>query len=45
MELNVDVKGDYIEDTCDQLLLNNPEFFGSFSVVIATGLTEKYFFF
>lgn len=42
MELNPDVKGDYIEETCDQLLSNNPEFFCSFSVVIATGLNEKY---
>lgn len=41
MELNPDVKGDYIEETCDQLLSNNPEFFSCFSVVIATGLTEK----
>ncbi|XP_032792301.2 NEDD8-activating enzyme E1 regulatory subunit [Daphnia magna] len=41
MELNSDVKGDYIEETCDQLLSNNPDFFCSFSVVIATGLTEK----
>jgi len=41
MELNLDVKGDYIEETCDQLLSNNPEFFCSFSVVIATGLNEK----
>ena len=42
MELNADVKGDYIEETCDQLLSNNPDFFYTFSVVIATGLTEKY---
>jgi amyloid beta precursor protein binding protein 1 len=42
MELNADVKGDYIEETCDQLLSNNPDFFCTFSVVIATGLTEKY---
>jgi len=41
MELNLDVKGDYIEETCDQLLSNNPEFFCSFSVIIATGLNEK----
>jgi amyloid beta precursor protein binding protein 1 len=41
MELNADVKGDYIEETCDQLLSNNPDFFCTFSVVIATGLTEK----
>ena len=44
MEMNPDVKGDYIEETCDQLLSNNPDFFCSFSVVIATGLTEKYTF-
>ncbi len=43
MELNPDVKGDYIEESCDQLLSNNPEFFFSFSVVIATGMTEKYY--
>ena len=42
MELNPDVKGDYIEESCDQLLSNNPEFFFSFSVVIATGMAEKY---
>jgi len=41
MELNPDVKGNFIEESCDQLLLNNPEFFSSFSVVIATGMTEK----
>ena len=40
-ELNTDVKGDYIEETCDQLLATNPEFFSAFSAVIATGLNEK----
>ncbi|GLV33977.1 beta-Amyloid precursor protein binding protein 1 [Carabus blaptoides fortunei] len=41
LELNPDVRGDYIDESPEQLLNHNPEFFNSFSLVIATSLPEK----
>ncbi|CAG5097669.1 Similar to Nae1: NEDD8-activating enzyme E1 regulatory subunit (Rattus norvegicus) [Cotesia congregata] len=41
VELNSDVKGDYIDEELDQILENDPEYFTKFSVVVATSLTEK----
>ncbi|XP_071816932.1 NEDD8-activating enzyme E1 regulatory subunit-like [Apostichopus japonicus] len=40
-EMNSDVKGDYIEETADQILETNPQLFKSFSMVIATELLER----
>ncbi|CAH1390420.1 unnamed protein product [Nezara viridula] len=41
LELNTDVKGDYVDESIEQLLKNNPNFFSNFSVVIATSLNER----
>ena len=41
LELNPDVKGDYVEENVEHLLENSPEFFNSFAVVIGTSLPEK----
>ncbi|KAK0094715.1 hypothetical protein PV326_010216 [Microctonus aethiopoides] len=41
LELNSDVRGDYIDEGPEQILYNSPEFFNNFSVVVATALTEK----
>ncbi|KDR22868.1 NEDD8-activating enzyme E1 regulatory subunit [Zootermopsis nevadensis] len=41
LELNPDVRGDYVDENIDQLLENNPDFFNNFSVVIGTSLTER----
>lgn len=40
-ELNSDVRGDFVEESVEQLLENNPRFFKNFSVVIATDLPER----
>ncbi|XP_064646486.1 NEDD8-activating enzyme E1 regulatory subunit-like isoform X2 [Lineus longissimus] len=40
-ELNEDVSGDWVEESVDRLLDNNPEFFLVFSCVITTDLPEK----
>ncbi|XP_072013879.1 NEDD8-activating enzyme E1 regulatory subunit-like [Amphiura filiformis] len=40
-ELNSDVKGDFVEESAEQLLENNPNFFCTFSIVIATDLAER----
>ncbi|XP_071476707.1 NEDD8-activating enzyme E1 regulatory subunit-like [Diadema antillarum] len=40
-ELNSDVRGDFVEESVEQLLENNPRFFQTFSVVIATDLPER----
>ncbi|XP_074640964.1 NEDD8-activating enzyme E1 regulatory subunit-like isoform X2 [Tubulanus polymorphus] len=42
-ELNEDVSGDFVEESVEQLLekLDNPDFFLTFSCVIATDLAEK----
>lgn len=41
LELNPDVQGDFVEETPENLLEQNPGYFSSFSVVIATALPEK----
>lgn len=40
-EMNSDVKGDFIEESADQILETNPQFFKTFSIVIATELQER----
>lgn len=41
LELNPDVRGDYVDETVEQVLENNPDFFNNFSVVICTQMTER----
>ncbi|XP_066589037.1 NEDD8-activating enzyme E1 regulatory subunit [Prorops nasuta] len=41
LELNPDVRGDYIDEEPEQILYSSPDFFNSFTVVMATSLTEK----
>lgn len=41
LELNPDVRGDYIDESPELLLAHSPDFFNSFSLVIATALPEK----
>uniref|UniRef100_A0A1B6EM87 NEDD8-activating enzyme E1 regulatory subunit n=2 Tax=Proconiini TaxID=565685 RepID=A0A1B6EM87_9HEMI len=41
LELNPDVRGDYVDENPLQLFENNPHFFSGFSVVVATGITER----
>lgn len=40
-EMNPDVNSDYLDESVETILSNNPEFFYSFKVVIATSLKEK----
>ncbi|XP_071784936.1 NEDD8-activating enzyme E1 regulatory subunit-like [Asterias amurensis] len=41
LELNSDVRGDFVEESPEQLLENNPQFFESFNLVVATDLVER----
>ncbi|KPJ20078.1 NEDD8-activating enzyme E1 regulatory subunit [Papilio machaon] len=41
IELNPAVQGYAVQEPTDQILLDNPDFFKKFSVVIATSLSEK----
>lgn len=41
LELNPDVRGDYIDEEPQQILYNSPDFLNNFTVVVATSLTEK----
>jgi amyloid beta precursor protein binding protein 1 len=41
LELNPDVRGDYVDENIDQLLENSPDFFSNFTVIIGTSLTER----
>ncbi|GBP09102.1 NEDD8-activating enzyme E1 regulatory subunit [Eumeta japonica] len=41
LELNSAVQGHSVQESTDQILLENPDFFKAFSVVIATALGEK----
>ncbi|PSN45360.1 NEDD8-activating enzyme E1 regulatory subunit [Blattella germanica] len=41
LELNPDVRGDYVDENIDQLLENSPDFFNNFTVVIGTALSER----
>lgn len=40
-EMNPDVNSDYLDESVETILSNNPEFFHSFKVVIASSLKEK----
>lgn len=40
-EMNPDVSSDYLDESVETILSNNPEFFNSFKVVIASSLKEK----
>ncbi|EFA00552.1 nedd8-activating enzyme E1 regulatory subunit [Tribolium castaneum] len=41
LELNPDVRGDYIDESVDHIMAHSQDFFDTFSVVIATCLPEK----
>nr|CAD7442558.1 unnamed protein product [Timema bartmani] len=41
LELNPDVRGDYVDESIEQLLENSPDFFNNFTVVVGTSLTER----
>nr|XP_039265716.1 NEDD8-activating enzyme E1 regulatory subunit-like [Styela clava] len=41
LELNPDVSGEYMDETIDQLLENNPKLFSHFTVVIVSGLIPE----
>lgn len=41
LDLNSDVRGDYIDEEPEQILCNSPDFFNNFTVVVATSLSEK----
>lgn len=40
-ELNEDTRGDYVDESLDDVLDKNPEFFLSFTVVVATAVQEN----
>lgn len=40
-EMNTDVSSDYLDESVETILENNPEFFSTFKVVIASSLKEK----
>lgn len=42
LELNPDVRGDYIDESVEHVMAHTQDFFHGFSVVIATCLPEKY---
>ncbi|VEN63468.1 unnamed protein product, partial [Callosobruchus maculatus] len=44
LELNPDVRGDYIDESAEHILVNTQDFFKNFSVVIATALSENVYF-
>lgn len=41
LELNRDVRGDYIDENPEEILHNSPDFFNNFTVVVATAVPEK----
>ncbi|XP_064467372.1 NEDD8-activating enzyme E1 regulatory subunit-like [Ornithodoros turicata] len=41
LELNPDVRGDFVDEMPENLMEHNPSYFSNFNVVIATGLLEK----
>lgn len=41
LELNSDVRGDYIDESPEHVMSHTQDFFNNFSVVIATALPEK----
>lgn len=40
-EMNPDVSSDYLDESVETILRNNPEFFNAFKVVIASSLKEN----
>lgn len=42
LELNPDVRGDYIEESAEYIMSHTEDFFNNFTVVIASSLPEKY---
>lgn len=40
-EMNPDVSSDYLDESVETILQNNPEFFSTFKIVIASSLKEK----
>lgn len=40
-EMNSDVSSDCLDESVETILINNPEFFTSFTVIIASALKEK----
>lgn len=40
-ELNLDVSGEYVDESIDVLLENRPDYFSTFDVVVGTGLSER----
>ena len=41
LELNPDVRGTFVEQPVEEILTNQRDFFNSFNIVIATGLSER----
>lgn len=41
LELNPDVRGDYIDESAEHIISNTENFFKNFDVVIGTALSEK----
>lgn len=41
LELNPDVRGDYVDESVEHVLTHTQEFFNGFSVVITSSLPEK----
>ncbi|XP_059477620.1 NEDD8-activating enzyme E1 regulatory subunit [Neocloeon triangulifer] len=41
LELNNDVRGDFVDESVEQLLNNSPDFFDNFTVVYAVSLPER----
>jgi len=41
LEMNHDVRGEYVEESVEQILSSNPTFFTNFSLVITCGLPER----
>lgn len=41
LELNPDVRGDYIDESPEHVMAHTQDFFNNFTVVIATALPEK----
>lgn len=41
LELNRDVRGDFIDENPEEILYNNPDFFNNFTIVVATAVSEK----
>ena len=42
LELNPDVRGAFVDQPVKEILDNQPDYFNSFTTVIATGLSERW---